>query len=85
MPDQLVERGVHSRRVRSLDERRLSEHTQSNDGLRPCRGIVRAAPGHLPEDRASRSRLLSRERAVNAYESVGNELFDLCRREPARR
>ena len=39
----------------------------------------RVAPRRLPEDSASRLRVLARERVVDTGESVGDELFDLCR------
>jgi len=84
LSDQLIERGVQPWRVSRLDERGLGKHAQSNDGLRPCRGIVRAAPRRLPENRLSRVRALARERVVDACESVADELLNLRRLEPAR-
>lgn len=78
-----MERGVQPWRVRGLDERGLREHAQSNDGLRPGRGIVRAAPRRLLENRSSRVRELARKRVVDAYESVGNELLNPRGLEPA--
>jgi hypothetical protein len=85
MPDQQVERGVQSWRVRRLDERRMREHAQSDDGLSPCRGIVRAAPRGLPEDRARGVGQGTRERTVQANEPVGDEPLDVGGLEPARR
>ena len=78
----MIERGMQPRRIGSLGERRLREHAQSNDWLRPRRRIVRATPGRPPQDGAGLVRQRPRERAVDAYESVGDELFDLRSLEP---
>src|SRR5262249_22247924 len=75
--DQLIEREAQDWRVRRVDERGLREHAQPNDGASPGRGIVRAAARCLPQDRSSRIRERARERAVDAHESVGDELFNL--------
>ena len=64
-------------------ERRLREHAQSNDWLRPRRLIVRVTAGRPPQDGAGLVRQRPRERSVDAYESAGDELFDLCRRQAA--
>ena len=81
LSDQLIERGVQPWRVGGLDERGLGEHPQSDDGLRPGGGSS-GAPGRLPEHRSGRIRQRARERVVDSYESVRDELFDLRRFEP---
>ena len=81
--DQLIERGVQPRRVRGLDEWRLCEHPQPDDRLVHVLGIVRVAPGRLPENRSGRVRERAREGVVDSHESVGDELLDLRGLEPA--
>ena len=81
--DQLIERGLQPWRVCSLDERDLCEHPQSDDGLRPGCGIIRVAPRRLPENCSGLVRIRARERVVDSYESVGDELLNLSRLEPA--
>ena len=80
--DELIEGGVQPCGVGGLDERGLREHAQADHRPCPGRGIVRAAPCLLPQDRRAAS---ATERgnasSMLPHESAGDELLDLCRRE----
>jgi hypothetical protein len=78
LPDELIERPVHGRRIRSFAERSLTELVEADDWPRPRRWIIRLASRRAPENCTRLFGGLPGEGVIQPNKAIANERGDFC-------